>query len=79
MGASLSDADFAALGELALDGRSIKNAFHVAGLYVRAIGGVDATISLRDVKAVLQIALGDVPKKLKDQLDEFCKDVIGEA
>jgi len=75
-GPGLSDEDFAALGELKLDGRSIKNVYHVAGLYARTRGGPassDDAISLADLKAVLQIALGDVSKELKEQLDEFCK------
>lgn len=74
--AGLSDEDFAALSELELDGRSIKNVFHVAGLYARTRGGPGSSheaISLADLKAVLQIALGDVSKELKKQLEEFCK------
>lgn len=72
----MSDEDFAALGEIKLDGRSIKNVYPVAGLYARTRGGPassDDAISLADLKAVLQIALGDVSKELKEQLDEFCK------
>lgn len=69
--ASLSDEEWLSLSELELDGRSIKNVFHVAGLWARSDGGEDRPISLGDIKSVLQIALGNASKDLKRQLEEF--------
>ncbi|KLU90668.1 hypothetical protein MAPG_10520 [Magnaporthiopsis poae ATCC 64411] len=69
--ASLSDEEWSSLSELKLDGRSIKNVFHVAGLWTGSDGGEDRPISLDDIKSVLQIALGNASKDLKRQLEEF--------
>lgn len=72
---ALCDADFAALSQLKLDGRTIKNVFHVAGLYSKGSkgkGNVGDGVSLADLKAVLEISLGDVSDELKQQIDEFC-------
>ncbi|KAH7304435.1 P-loop containing nucleoside triphosphate hydrolase protein [Stachybotrys elegans] len=68
----LSDKDFAALSELKLDGRSIKNVYHIAWLHMNA-GGSSGVVSLRDLKEVLPIALGDVSPELKKQIQEFCE------
>jgi SpoVK/Ycf46/Vps4 family AAA+-type ATPase len=70
--ASLSDEEYVALSELDLDGRSIKNAFHVAGLYVNARSSTNGAVSMSDLKAVLQMALGDVSDRLRQQVEEFC-------
>ncbi|KAL8346695.1 hypothetical protein RB598_000540 [Gaeumannomyces tritici] len=69
--AALSDEEWFSLSELELDGRSIKNVFHVAGLWARSDGGEDNPVLLDDIKSVLQIALGNASKDVKRQLEDF--------
>jgi len=69
---TLSDDDYTSLSQLEMDGRRIKNVFHVAGLYARARSDVSRGVSLADLKEVMQISLGDVDPALRAQLEDFC-------
>ena len=55
----ISEAEFNKLGALELSGRNVKNILRVASLY--AYGrDEDASLELRDIKAVLEMAIGSL-------------------
>jgi len=67
---TISDADIERLGQLDLDGRTIKNVVHVSKLLIAA--KKDATVSLSLLKQTLEIATGNIEGGARKAIEEFC-------
>jgi hypothetical protein len=67
----ISNADIAKLGELDLDGRTIKNVVHVLKLYLVAENSSPGLLTA--LKEVLVISTANVRDRARKQVEDFCR------